>query len=266
MPTTPTNVYSGKRIQPIYRPELAIEMAVNLPANVNYPRGTILGELTGTYGTYKAYSSTLLASPSAAPTLSASGTGSQFAGALYFVAYSYTNSVGETTLSPTASITPTAGQNIVVAAITLPTGATGLRFYVSEAGGSSNDLRFVAAQTGGAQATLTGPPAAGAPLPLSTATATAATDGSQNAQVILIYDCATDAAGNVTLSPTAGQVGGEWGTTTKTAPVYFTGVFSTSDLNQTAPGALDNAALTKNGSRWGLIEGTLTSGIIALGT
>lgn len=57
MPTTYTNSYSGTaRLDPLYNPEDAIAQHVALAAGT-YVRGTVLGEVTATPGTYKAYAS-----------------------------------------------------------------------------------------------------------------------------------------------------------------------------------------------------------------
>ncbi|MCA1596592.1 MAG: hypothetical protein LC772_09250, partial [Chloroflexi bacterium] len=101
--------------------------------------------------------SAALAAPSGAPSPSASGTGSGFVAGQYSVAQSYTNAVGETTVGPSATVTLTAGQNIVVAANTLPTGASGTNYYVSIAPGSSV-LGKAASSSSGAQQTITAPP------------------------------------------------------------------------------------------------------------
>ena len=146
MPTAPSNTYSGKRTVPCYRPDEALPTAVNFIASINYVRGTLVGELTATPGTFKAY-----------------------------------------------------------------------------AAGNA--------------------------------------DGSQNPTGVLVYDISTDAAtpiANVTLSPTAGQTGGEFGQTGKTAPIYQSGFFQASDLV-----GLDAAAIAKPG--WRQVSGNLTAGVVSLG-
>lgn len=57
MPTTFQSYYSGVKLEPLYEAQNAPLMNVNLPASVSYARGTILGEVTATPGTYKAYAS-----------------------------------------------------------------------------------------------------------------------------------------------------------------------------------------------------------------
>jgi len=55
MPTTAQHTWSGKKLEPFQFPHLARTIAVKLPANVTLARGTILGEVTATPGTFAAY-------------------------------------------------------------------------------------------------------------------------------------------------------------------------------------------------------------------
>lgn len=69
-------------------------------------------------------------SPTAAPVLSASA--GTMANGAWLVAYTYTNASGETMISPASSITLAGGvQQIHVAALALPAGATGVNYYTS---------------------------------------------------------------------------------------------------------------------------------------
>ena len=78
-----------------------------------------------------------IGAPTMAPILTAvSGSTTLLAGT-YEVGYTYTNPWGETTLSPTASVTITAGESISVDAITLPTGVMGVNYYMTQVGGST---------------------------------------------------------------------------------------------------------------------------------
>lgn len=84
---------------------------------------------------------TVVATPSAAPTLGAAtatvANPSALAGGTYTVGYTFISAAGETALSPTATQTITAGQYINVSSIALPTGATGIKFYASIAVGNT---------------------------------------------------------------------------------------------------------------------------------
>lgn len=57
MPTTPVDTWSMQRLDPFMEPTEAGEIAVNLIASTTFAMGTLLGELTATPGTYKAYAS-----------------------------------------------------------------------------------------------------------------------------------------------------------------------------------------------------------------
>lgn len=57
MPTSAITTFSGKKLEPFYRPDLAREQAVKLPASVTLARGTMLGEKSATPGTFGAYAS-----------------------------------------------------------------------------------------------------------------------------------------------------------------------------------------------------------------
>src|SRR5262245_14499490 len=57
MPATASNVYSNQCLAPMYAPELALSHHVKLPNGVTLARGTVLGEITASPGTYKAYAS-----------------------------------------------------------------------------------------------------------------------------------------------------------------------------------------------------------------
>ena len=102
-----------------------------------------------------------VATPTVAPTLTAASGSTAFAAGTYEVGYTFTNERGETQLSPTASVTLTAGQQIQVSALTpLPLGATAVNYYLSTAAGGTT-LAYDA-NGSGAQIDLTALPASGA--------------------------------------------------------------------------------------------------------
>ena len=57
MPTNPVDSWGMKRLDPFMEPTEASELPVNLIASTTFAAGTLLGELTATPGTYKAYAS-----------------------------------------------------------------------------------------------------------------------------------------------------------------------------------------------------------------
>lgn len=96
-------------------------------------------------------------------------TATTLAAGTYDVAVTFTNLWGETTASAVSSVTLTSGQAVDVATITLVTGATGVRYYMSEAAGSTTILYD--AQGTGAATTLTTLPLSGASAPPTSNTA-----------------------------------------------------------------------------------------------
>lgn len=56
MPTAAQTTWSANgRLDPMFRPERLSILHVQLPASVTLTRGTVLGEITASPGTYKAY-------------------------------------------------------------------------------------------------------------------------------------------------------------------------------------------------------------------
>lgn len=104
-----------------------------------------------------------------APTATAVSGSTSLASGSYDVVVTFTNQWGETTASTATSVTLTEGQAIQVSAITLPTGATGVNYYLSVAEGSSTVA--LAASSAGVQTTLSGLPPGGAANPPDTNTA-----------------------------------------------------------------------------------------------
>jgi len=252
MPLAPINTYTmNNRLDYLFpdvpHPEINVALAPG-----SYAKGTILGEVTATPGTYRAYASTALATP-AAPVPAALGSGGTFAAGAYSVVATYRNGVGETVASPVAGVTLIANGAIALPAVTLPSGATAVAYYVSDAPGSP-DLRFVVANNGTA-VTVANPPAAGAANPPAASTATAATDGSQNPALILMYAVVVDASGNATLGTSGVMDFGQ--TFGKAVPAYMGGAFRCQELV-----GFDANALRLLAGR--LVEGTVASGIVVI--
>lgn len=57
MPTNPVDSWGMQRLDPFMEPTEASELPVNLIASTTFAAGTLLGELTATPGTFKAYAS-----------------------------------------------------------------------------------------------------------------------------------------------------------------------------------------------------------------
>lgn len=95
-----------------------------------------------------------IANPSSAPSVSASGSGSTLLAGTYKAAYTYKNIWGETQSSAQATITITAGQNIVFGVLTLPPNVTAVEYYLSTVAGGST-LGQVGTNANGAAFTAT---------------------------------------------------------------------------------------------------------------
>lgn len=107
-----------------------------------------------------------VADPASAPTIAAAGGGALAAGA-YRVAYADVTSVGVTALTPVASVTLTANQQINVSSLpAFPAGVIERQFYVSETTGSVN-LRYHSTRTNTSNFSINSLPANGAAIPPS---------------------------------------------------------------------------------------------------
>lgn len=80
------------------------------------------------------WDATRVARPTAAPTVSATGTGGTLPAAALYVQFTWTNTTGETTASPPAVVTLTAGQQVrfnQILAANVAAGATGVNVYIN---------------------------------------------------------------------------------------------------------------------------------------
>jgi len=85
----------------------------------------------------------------------------------------------------------------------------------------------------------------------------AASDGTQTAAAIAMYDMQVAATGIITFSDDSEATGGDHRETHLTAPVYVAGVFRTTDLV-----GLDAAAVAELGR---IIRGSLANGLLQVG-
>jgi len=258
MSTNAIAVYRLDELIPLQDPDLARADNVNLTVGV-YAKGTVLGEVTATPGLFKPYSGALLAAPSVAPNVAApSGAGGPLAAGTYTLAYTDANASGQTLLSPVATTTITVGQQINVMALpALPAGVTAVNWFLSDAAGSP-DLRLVATNSGAAFAINAYPPV-GAASPPGAVSATANTDGSQVAKMLLKTACTVTApvAGDTT-GVNDVSYGDPNGRTFKSTPAFYRGTFATADLV-----GLDAGAVTALCGE--LFRGSLTNGKIVIG-
>ena len=206
-----------------------------------------VGQSSGTFTQYTG--TTSVATPTTAPTLTATGSAGTIGAGTYVVQYTYVTQYGETQLSPGAPVTLTSAQSIQVTSITgLPTGVTNVNFYVD------GDKVLSNTPTSGATGTVTisaiSPTLGGSPP----------YDNTANPRPICIteYDATTDSEGNITLGLQTG--GGQWGETVVSLPAFFEGEFSVTDLVN-----LDNNAIVAwRGAR--LLSGSVSGpGVLHIG-
>jgi hypothetical protein len=135
---------------------------------VDWASGSAIVNLTAKIGTLTLDSGLTFtedapfADPVTAPTLTAAGSGALAAGD-YAVAYSCVNASGETLLSKYKVVTLTANQKINVTTVSLPAGATSLRWYCSPQANSSK-LRYLV-ENDGTGFSINALPLLTAPLP-----------------------------------------------------------------------------------------------------
>jgi len=97
-----------------------------------------------------------ISNPGTPPTLCAGSLSSNLPAGAYTVAYSFTNSNGETLISPTSNFTITDQQSVRVAAIALAINATGINYYISYLAGDSSSLFFSSSNVGATSIDLLG--------------------------------------------------------------------------------------------------------------
>lgn len=194
-----------------------------------------------TNGIWGPYCGDTLADPTVAPTAAELAGGSLPLLMQCLIAYTFTNSVGETLPSPATAVALTSTkQAIRVSAITLPSGATGVNYYING---------FYAGTSDGSQTDITALPSTPSkPLPVVN-TAYVTTDGRYVARAIAQYSFTTDSFGRV--SPT-----GMLPARSQTAPAYIRGHFACEDLV-----GLDAKALGDLGR---LVSGTISQGILSV--
>lgn len=241
MPTSATDTYAPQtnRLDPYYRQDLAEQIHVNL-ADGTYARGAVLGEVVGA-DTYDHVADTVQTAPTGAPTLT-TPTGGSLAAGDYTVGYTWVSSDGvESALSPLATTTAAGNDVVHVAAVTKPTGAASVNWYMSRGAGDPN-LGFILNNDGSAADFATAPTSAANDAP-------SAEDGGGRAKAILRDACIVS-SGLITFKDDAGV-------TRKSAPAYVGGgaVFKTSEIS----GLTEKAVKDLGGS---IISGTVADGFL----
>lgn len=206
---------------------------------------TTAGVKTGVWGPYDG---TKLANPTAAP-VPTSKTGGTSIPVLYsgILTYTFKTAVGETLPSPGAAFAlTTTDRTIAIEAITVPTGGTGVNYYI--------DGVYAATGDGTAKDITALATTAAKPLPTRN-TAFTCTDGRHVAKAIAVNDFRTNNMGEVAMAGATQQP--QWGNYDASSPAYFTGAFKTTELTGLTADAVDDLAGK-------IIRGTLSDGVLVI--
>lgn len=150
MPTAPSRIYTGHKLQPLYPVGPSALVAVNIQPSLNLAAGTVLGEVAATPGLFGPYGNAVVAAPSA-PTIA---DGAEQAGTEGWPAtpnivgvVTYLTNNGETTPSAASNtLTPEGGDLVHFNAISPPAGVTGVNYY---AGPTAATAQYVGTSTTG---------------------------------------------------------------------------------------------------------------------
>lgn len=227
-----------------------VELAINLAPNSTFAKGTVLGQITSAANDVQTV--TISGSPTGG-TFTLSGTNPLTGQAFTTsgIAYNAASSAVQTAL--TASTAFGTG-NVTVS------GSAGGPYTVTAAGSLVSMpipvMTAASSFTGGTSpATAVAHTTTGRTAATYAAYASGNSDGTQVPKCLLKFDCATDAAGNITYGSSA--IGGPWGETYISTPAYFSGYFDTSQLT-----GLDSNAVAASVGFAKLISGTVSSGLV----
>ncbi|MEN6583046.1 MAG: hypothetical protein ABFD54_11400 [Armatimonadota bacterium] len=199
-------------------------------------------------GLWGPYVSTKVADPTAAPTVAelAGGTSLPLLGQ-FIVAYTFITAQGETLPSPGTAVALTStNRSLRVSAITVPTGATGVNYYING---------FFAATGDGTQKDITAlATTASKPLPTRN-TAYTNTDGRHIAKAIAKEDFRTNSLGQVAYAGSGQQP--QYGVYDPCTTAYTKGAFKTTELT----GLTADAVADLSGK---IIRGTLSDGVLVI--
>lgn len=242
------NVYSGRKLVPIYKPEKADELPINLVPNQRYERGRVLGHVTTPTNDVQ--------------TLTITGTPT--GGSLTIRAFDPYGGGSGTFVLPYNASNATA-QGLVRAVlgphITVTGGALPGTAMVFTASGSFVSMPMNLFQIEANNLTGGSTPGGGATFVHTTIGANTgqfgkydntAVNGLEIARRINAYEVAVDSGGNITFGPVA--VEGYNGEVSAAATAYVSGYFDTKELY-----GLDAAAVADLGR---LVHGTIADGIL----
>lgn len=243
MPTQPSVTYSNKQLLPYRNAQSARSAAVNLAANLVLAAGTLLGEVTGITDVQSVHTSAAITAGTY--TL---GDGTNTTGAI-----NYNDSIATINAKLLAATPAPLPFTASGGPLTTPTDIALTAF----GGGVHATLTLTPTGITGGVLSVTHPTVGTAGTPGTFKPyAVGNTDGSQVPKCFLMYPCTVDASGNITITATTGQLAGEFGTTKKSASVYYSGEFDVTNLVGVDPPALAAlGARMANGALGGTVAG-----------
>ncbi len=244
MATTANATFTGLKLEPAFRADLATEISVQFPRSTTIARGTLLGEYTG-------------AAANEVQTLTTSGTPTGGTFTLTFdgqttsaLAYNATAAAVQAALEALSNI---GSGNVLCAGGALPTGIT-ITFRNDLGNLNVPAITSTDSLTGGTSpATAIAQTTAGSGGPGTFGVySNGGSGGLETAKAIASYDIITDGYGRVTFGNEVAA--GQFAVKHRNAPVFISGFFKCEDLT-----GLDSNAVTDLGR---LVRGTTTSGIL----
>jgi hypothetical protein len=240
--------YSGQKLLPLHKPELADEMAVNLAPNTRFRRGQVIGQITG--------------SATAVQTITFTGGPT---GGSATILIRDPRSGGWALVEIPYNASAAAVQGLLVqhygANVTVTGGALPAAVTVTFSGALANipinqfELHTNALTGSGDEGVTLATTTQGRSKSTWAPSLDASSDGSQVGRAVIAYECATDSAGWATLGPYS--IEGYAGQVMKDVPAYIAGYFDTKKLV--------GLTATQLGNLGKLVNGVLADGEIRIG-
>lgn len=243
-----TRRYATAKLMPLYCPDEAVELPINLAPSTVFAKGRVLGQVTS--GGNEVQTLTVTGTPTGGSVTVT------VVNPLTGITYTF-----DVPYNSSAATAQTAARAVLGANVTVTGGALPGATLIFTFNGDLASLPVMPMTVNAAA--LTGGTTPAATFARTTTGRTANTyanyvdgnsDGTEVARCILSYDCATDAGGNITMGTVAGA--SARGETYKDTPAYFMGIFLTTDLL-----GLDAAAVVDFGRLW---SGTAANGVMSM--
>jgi hypothetical protein len=217
---TALDTYRGTPLMPAYNPHKAQRTAINLAPSLTYPKGQLVVQVAAAANDVQTFS---VSGTPTGGTLTLSGV-NPLTGAAWTTAAIAFNAIASAVQSAIRAVFGLGSAGVAVTGGPLPGTNTVLTLSGALAGLPMPTLTAnLAALTGGTPAFVIAHTTTGASLGTY-----GLYTGSGTVIVVNMYDCITDAAGNITYGSATG--GDRWGQTFTNTPAYTSGTFYTTDL------------------------------------